>query len=293
VKLREKSTYRFRIIRLITLPDESRSWVLTHDGEDRFLLPVEYYEEYGFAEGMELRCRVDKINCTGRIFLEPEHPCYREGERYSYTFVDEEQIQDQLGNSLSKLTFKGIKGEDRQCITRLDRVPYVRGDIVEVKVYRIKKGEVMFEPIVDSGEAFMHEGLCYLFSVTGTGEGSIMVEGPGGVVSVLDAEHYMYHQLQPGSMFRGTLLKWMPGGVPLIEPEHPVYQPGEIYPFKVLRVEEADHPYEGSQQVMIVEDCFGQEIKVYPGKKFKSEMPERLHCLVERMKKGRPVLRLA
>ena len=72
--LKENGFYVFRVIKRITLPDESRFFVLESPFNTRHLLPAEFYEKYDIMPGKNIRCRVDKINCVGRIFLEPGHP---------------------------------------------------------------------------------------------------------------------------------------------------------------------------------------------------------------------------
>ncbi|MFO7723745.1 MAG: hypothetical protein R6V49_11045 [Bacteroidales bacterium] len=294
VDLKEKSTYRFRVIRLITLPDDTKCWVLTHDGEDRYLLPAAHYVDYGIAEGMALRCRVDKINCTGRIFLEPEHPHYLEGEQYTFTFLGGELQRDRLGNALRNLIFRGNHGETLECITMMDTIPFREGDFVEVRVNRIKKGKVEIEPVFPMAQEMIHEGGNYPFLVTEVREdGTISIQGPGKITAMLNADYYRHHGLVPGVQFTGTILKWTADGLPLIEPEHPYYKRGGVYLFPVLREELAEHQFEKAQRVLIVEDCFGQEIKVFPGEDAAGELPAAVRCRVERLKKGRPVVRIS
>jgi hypothetical protein len=295
VKLKEKSTYNFRVIRLITLPDDSKCWVLTHDGDDRYLLPAEYYAEYPIREEMALKCRVDKINCTGRIFLEPEHPWYREGEKYLFTYLREELQKDRVGNDLKKLIFKGIHDDIRHYVTLVKPGSFVCGDKVEVIVRRIRKGHIDFMPALAGEDLLMREGGIYVFTVTGLREdGTLEIRGPGEFATILDAEHYHHHNLTVGETFRGVFLKWMQEGYPLIEPEHPVYQPGKVFPFRVLREEGAEHGTGDQQVVMVVEDCFGNEIRVFAGGgSAAGSIPYgTIQCRVERLKRGRPVLRI-
>jgi hypothetical protein len=60
----------------------------------KHFLPAEYYTNFNFQTGDVISCRIDKINCTGRIFLEPKHPYYIEGEIYSFdvlNFIENEK----------------------------------------------------------------------------------------------------------------------------------------------------------------------------------------------------------
>lgn len=293
--LQEKQTYTFRVIRLITLPDGSQNWVLTHSGEDRYMLPAEYYTDYQIKEGLSLRCRVDKINCTGRIFLEPDHPWYQEGKMYRFTFLHGEPVPAAKTNVLKRLIFKGIHDEIRPCLTLTEFLPFTPGEVVEVLISRIKKGAVDFQPLILSTHEIMHEGGVYEFFIENVNEaGNLLITGPRETVILLESEYYKQHGLKPGVKFSGIFLHWTPEGIPHIEPLHPVYKLGKTYSFPVLREDSVDHSAGSFEQVLVVEDCFGNEIRVFR-RKVAGEiaaLPERILCRVERLKKGKPVLRV-
>ncbi|HRZ41752.1 MAG TPA: hypothetical protein P5228_03510 [Bacteroidales bacterium] len=294
--LEEKQTYRFRVIRKITLPDDSANWVLTCDGTDRYLLPEEYYTDYQIREGMELPCRVDKINCTGRIFLEPEHPWYREGERYLFRYCGSEMHHDRLGNAFLKLVFQGIQGENQIHLSQGIPAGLTPEQPVEVTIRRIRKGTVEFDLKGEGPHQLLQTGGFYTFTVQQQQEdGSLLVAGPGGVTALLDAGYYAPYRLLPGSSFRGEVRGRSANGDLLVEPEHPVYKSGEVYQFMVKRSEPAENGQKIPGRVLVVTDCFGHEIKVlmpFAGQDVFSG-PSSIACRVERFKKGRPVLRMA
>jgi hypothetical protein len=57
------------------------------------LLPVEPYNNYCIGGNSTIECRIDKINCSGKVFLEPRHPVYIEGETYDF-IVHRASIKD-------------------------------------------------------------------------------------------------------------------------------------------------------------------------------------------------------
>lgn len=294
--LQEKQTYTFRVIRLITLPDGSQNWVLTHTGVDRYMLPAEYYADYQIKEGLALRCRVDKINCTGRIFLEPEHPWYREGERYLFRYQGSETQHDRLGNAFSKLHFQGINGENQYHITPQEPPDLKPGEIAGVEIRRIRKGVLEFELQTAINNTVIAAGNWYTFTVQEKRkDGSLLIAGPGGITTLLESAWYTSYGLLPGSSFRGEVRGWSASGDLLVEPEHPVYKPGDIHPFMVTRTEVAENDHGNPYLVAVVTDCFGHEIKVlmpFTEQTTHHNIPS-VACRVERLKKGRPVLRIA
>lgn len=83
-KLEEGATYNFKYIKLVTLSDDQEYMILEDQYNIRHTVPYNYYKNYGLTIDTVVECKVDKINCTGRVFLEPKHPVYREGEVYTF-----------------------------------------------------------------------------------------------------------------------------------------------------------------------------------------------------------------
>lgn len=98
----------FKIHNLVQLQDDAWYFVLQDINGLKHFLPAENYKSYGFKTGDEITCKIDKINCTGRIYLEPKHPCYREGENYYFDVLNDAIphqkdvwiLRDILGNNI-------------------------------------------------------------------------------------------------------------------------------------------------------------------------------------------------
>ncbi|HOP12720.1 hypothetical protein [Lentimicrobium sp.] len=78
-KLEEGKTYIFSFLKLVTLADGEAYMVMEDPFGIRHMLLYRYYKQYDLQPDTAVRCRVDRINCTGRVFLEPEHPFYKPG----------------------------------------------------------------------------------------------------------------------------------------------------------------------------------------------------------------------
>ena len=50
-------------------------------------LAVKYYTHYNFTIGEQINCRLDKINCAGKIYFEPDPPFYKIGKDYFFKFL--------------------------------------------------------------------------------------------------------------------------------------------------------------------------------------------------------------
>jgi hypothetical protein len=96
----------------------------------KHFMPAAYYEAYGFKPGDEIQCKIDRINCTGRIFLEPKHPVYNEGNIYIFEVVGFNEnnserilhVKDWVGNVIEVKvggTTRDVKSVNRiQCLVK-------------------------------------------------------------------------------------------------------------------------------------------------------------------------------
>jgi len=108
LELSEGKWFPFKIHNLVQLQDDEWYYVLQDINGMKHFMPAENYERYGFNTGDEILCKIDRINCTGRIFLEPKHPYYKEGEIYFFDVIirldqgseKELIVKDLLGNSI-------------------------------------------------------------------------------------------------------------------------------------------------------------------------------------------------
>jgi hypothetical protein len=140
-RLEEGKHYQFQVVSQITLQDERSYFILEDPYKIRHLLPSWLYENYKIVTGLSISCKVDKINCTGRVYLEPEHPHYSEGHIYSFNIVRIEKksrsnklsliVTDIFNNEILVDCPNGYSSENFESI---------ESDKVTCKLVRIRKG---------------------------------------------------------------------------------------------------------------------------------------------------------
>ncbi len=82
----------------LTLPDNSNYFLVTGPDTKKYLIRAERYSHYGITAGKIIKCKIDKVNCRGKVFLEPENPWYSEGKSYSFLVMGTEVRTDNSGN---------------------------------------------------------------------------------------------------------------------------------------------------------------------------------------------------
>ncbi len=289
MRLEEGQSYRFLPLKTIVLPDMHENLILSGPDRRKYLLPLSYYQGYGLADKNEIICKVDKINCTGRVFLEPEHPVYREG--LSYTFLVEEKLHE-YGEGGEKITVR-VKDALANIINvplrLLNSVPEP-GTVITLKVERISKGKIHFSlPLPKDQMDDLNEGEWYDFvieSVETDNEGDkyFVVKDTNKKDHRLPVRYYRHYGFSPGDSFRGRIIRYSAGSHKSIEPENPWYNPGDIVE---VTVESFIKDESDTGWIAYVNDDNGFSYSVkFAGK----PLNDRVQCSVLKIRKGRPVL---
>lgn len=102
----------FKVLKQIRIPGEDMYYLLESPLGNRLLLTAKYYSSYGIVAGAIIKCIVDKINCSGKIYLEPAHPYYKVGDRYIFQVTGNEQFTDRKGREITRLFVKGSQNNE-------------------------------------------------------------------------------------------------------------------------------------------------------------------------------------
>jgi hypothetical protein len=139
--LSEGEWFPFRIHNLVQLQDDGWYYVLQDINGMKHFMFAEDYKNYGFSPGDEIACKIDRINCTGRIFLEPAHPMYIEGEIYSFDVINYSTL-----NNKNVLHVKDILGILLEIpVNSMNKFDINKEKMVRCVVKSIKKGRLILE----------------------------------------------------------------------------------------------------------------------------------------------------
>ncbi len=296
---KEGQRFQFTISNKLVLPGTDEvNFILIGPDQKKYLLPELFYVNYHLKIGQVINCTIDKINCSGKIFLEPDHPYYKIAERYDFLVLRITQTESFIGKPQMVAWVKDLHGLEWAC-------PIDKSDDIEIgyshlacRVDRIKKGELVLSlPAMTSRFMTLKTGQNYTFRIqdikTFLNEQFYILKDTIGNFHRLPVMDFIHYGMKPGQEIEATLVKYKPDGECLIEPIHPHYKIGETYKFKFVGLEKTIDLFGRVEAVITVEDIFQQTVKVKPQDwQIRSEMynPEHITCLVQRFKKGRPVL---
>ncbi len=268
-RLTEGKVYQFRILKTVSLGPDDDWYVLEDPKGYKILLPQMHYQDYGLATGNVINCRVDKVNCNGKVFLEPEHPHYQEGKEYDFLVHCRDRRKDILGED--EYYFMVTDALNKQWKVRIASKPLWNSPpgSIKCRVMRIKKGKLYLQHANDTvRSAALKIGGNHTFTIVDektdpdSGKSFYILRDETGNKHLLNKKYYRHYGFGIGSRINCRVLKKAIEGYFMLEPEHPCYKRGSEYEFPVDRLEEIIFSDGSKQKSLVLLDCFGSEIKV-------------------------------
>ncbi len=292
--LKEGREYLFIAEKEINTPDNKKHWVLKGPDNKKYLIPSSYYYDYGIIPGFKIMCRVDKINCQGKIYLEPRHPAYKEGEKYEFVISSFAIRTDISGNEEKIMIVKDLFGNEIPAPFPENSTPALyTGSKVILKVEKIYKGKpVFFQNSSPAGHfAGLRYGNTYKFFAEKIikdieGKEIIVARDPVGKIHTIPYKYYKHYKIFPGKFFRGRIIKHSRNGPWKIEPENPFYKKDQTLTLRIKSTSKV--PSENSFILRLIDE-FGFTHTVLT-----SKIPENdsVICRVLKIRKGQPLLAL-
>ena len=300
-RLTEGQTYPFRILKSVSLGPEDNWFVMQDPLGYKILMPKGFYEDYGFEAGQVIRCRVDKINCNGRMFLEPHHPFYAEGNVYHFEVVGKAKQQNILGEDEWLFRVKDRIGKLWDVRTWSRKLWESDPKVLPCLLERIKKGKLFLRIEGDHlSKPLLKTGKKYPFTIVDEkinprdGFSYFILLDEQVHKHLLKKKYYTHYRLKKGMRIQCRVDKFTSEGFFFLEPEHPCYQEGKRYNFKVHRLEELVFSDGFRQKVLVLLDCFDEEVKVHVEDQQAEMLGEResVSCHVDRIRKSRLELKI-
>ncbi len=266
VELKEGNSYTFKITGTLILPDGSESFVLMDPNNVKHLLNAQYYEAYGLKNNQEIICRIDKINCTGKIYIEPIHPHYNLGDIYNFRFYTYLDITSASNEVNSIAIFTDVLGYPVRISSYEIPGPLKSGDLVSCKVTGIRKGRVFISNDI-SGNDFtgMVPGKMYEYTINkelslGDNYDFYILENSNGKHFKLRKKFYADYNFNVGEKINARLCG--NNGEYYLEPKHPNYEVGKLYDFEILREELIDEYPNLKKKAYFLKNEHGKEIVI-------------------------------
>lgn len=272
------------------LPDGYPYFRLQDPNGFQHLLAKDLYAGYGLAVGRQVICLVSKINCSGQIFIEPEHPHYKPGCTYPF---EVKRIEFVGGTDPEHATaaLSDVFGNELYLPYGSFVIKPARGERVDCMVEKIKKGVPVVCPLAyTEGYKTLEEGRSYDFRVV-----TVMTFGRRDDYYILKRGKCRYRIRQKyfrsygfgaGDTIKCTFRR--SGGLPYLEPEHPLYTPGNEYDFEVLEITRMNLYPEGEKDMIRLKNPAGKDINAAIPEGMDVSGSRYVRCIVASIKFGVP-----
>jgi hypothetical protein len=261
--LKEGDSYRFLFYRFLDIDGED-FWVVMAPNDKKYLIEAKHYTPYLFQEGNYYTCKVDKVNCTGKVTLEPQHPHYKENQVYPFRIITQKILKNSWGEDESFITVKDIFG--REAVVSLpDHLTYSKLEEIDLKVDKIRKGELILSvPVFTGNYSHLKEGEIYSFvilSLTTIGQQRefFVLKDEQNALHYLRKKYYEDYGFQKGDLIRGLIIHPPERGKYYLEPLYPGYELGREYHFTFVREDKILRKDGTYREIFIVLDKHGKE----------------------------------
>ena len=147
MELQEGNEFSFKVEKKIILPD-GEYYILWAEFDQKYLLPIKFYYEFNIKIGDTIKCRIDKLNCNGKVFLEPEHPVYKVGDKEFFTFKDTEtRLTRKTKDKYLVRRAVGDKTDRAMTVIKDEYIAPSQDEKWFCEIIKIKKGELILSPL--------------------------------------------------------------------------------------------------------------------------------------------------
>ncbi len=296
-KMEVGTVYSFNIIDIIDISDEE-FYILKDPNEVKHLLPCELYKHYKFEIGQNILCKVDKINCVGKMYLEPENPKYSVNKSYDFNFIEEKSIVNDFGTTERHFIVCDDFDIKHQLWVSASEIKPKNGQKIKLAVAQIRKGKIMlfcqsiFYPLRKQKPKNK-----YSFRITGIA--SLLHEkeffcllDENKQLHFLRIKPFISNNYKIGDKIDATVVSTPQLGNYYLEPVYEGYEIENTYDFKFLKEEEYFHPSGEKENTWIVLDKNNKECHLFLTDKIDYKLQNHnIRATVEYIFKGKLFLR--
>ncbi len=302
MKLEEGEIHTFQVLKRISIPEEGDFFQVRHSSGRRLLIPEKYYLNYNILPGSTIKCKVDKVSCTGKVYLEPTHPYYKEGGEYPFLIIERGSCNIEENNSYKIIVEDVFQNMIEALVYHDIYSTSAVGSIINLKVLQIKKG---IPNLVHPSEQIANNyvkliGQDLQLEITektknNQNEEILILRSKEGDVATIKLKHFLAYNLSIGDVLNCTVYGYTNLGELKVEPESPFYTKGEVCDFEIVHDSPEQLELEDGHKVTItVKDVNGMYCGIWVDKALadKCYKKTRLTCRVVGFRKGRPKLEL-
>lgn len=276
----------FRLLKTVELGSKGLNFILLSPEGKKFMIPSKEYSDYNFQIGDIVKCKIDKVNCSGKVFLEPLNPHYEAGKSYRFKYEYSEEVYSDLGEKRYFIYVKDVFGKMNKILSIRNVSADFENKMI-CNVLQVKKGSLLLS--IKHNKHSVKEHNYYTFEVVErtvvNGEDSFILRDPFNSKHHISCDVYKNYKIRVGQLIKARVDKYDLRGNYKIEPKHPFFKIDDKYLFRFIEERRIGSQGDELQDVIVVDDGFGGEAYVtpYPKNFLKDNDKDKLPCVVERI----------
>ena len=258
--LNEGDFIKLTIIGETQTPKGESVFIAKHNNR-KFLLSKKLFTEKIPELNQSIDCYVDKVNCSGKIFIEPISERMLIGKTLLFKVMNRDNVYDSLGHMKSLFQLNQTDGYHATYIS----YNTISADELSCRIIEIKKSKLIIEP-TDFPTIYKYNQqiqvqIIGVKQIDALGKCYLVKDFENRIHPIL-VEKFAHYQLKLGNKIDCQILGFDKKHNLKLEPKNPVYEIGEEYKFKTLRVEDARDIAGNQFKILIVQDRFSMEASI-------------------------------
>jgi hypothetical protein len=295
IPLIEGHSYPFTITGTVELPDALEYFVLTDLNGSKHLLDKAFYFHYDLKLNMTIQCSIDRINCSGKIYIEPVHPVYKKGEVFRFPLKRFETVINSIGVEEKSAILTDIFGNEISLPSEELPQGINSGELVECRIEKIKKGRVLvsaagINSILDDFET----GKDYEFEIShivtyGKNYDYFILIHENGKKYKLRRKFFRKYNFRTGQTIVCRIDDDQ--GEKFAEPVHPFYETGKRYGFQITGKTVIQSYPDEQKEAYVLKNEYGKDILIETAKVNSKNISElTIDCRVVKIIRSRLIL---
>jgi hypothetical protein len=260
-KFKEGEYYSFIVGKKISIEEGEDFISVTDPWGKKHLLPFSRFRKYKFEEGRNIFLKVEKINCQGKVFFEPPHPCHSEGEISKFKINRVRKHQNSFGEDEWIAAVEDCLGFETEVPISNDMM-LNPDELIECRIERIEKGQVFLIPTMFDYAGNLDINSTYIFEIervrTFSEREFFILNNQLCHNLRLRLKFCKGLSFKPGQQIECSI-NLFSNGILFPDPKHPYYQYGEIYEFEIIDDSQIIGDEEESHPALEVRDKFGNK----------------------------------
>ena len=286
--LKEGDIIKVEILKEITTPKGKPAFLALYHSR-KFIISKNLFEDNQPIIGESIDCFVDKVNCSGQIYITPLFHQSIIGQIQSFKLRQKVAVIDSLGKPKYLYQLKNSKNQKAEILSYHS----IDFDQTECTIIGVKKNKLtlespLFPDFSMSQNTLIKATIIEERIINNLGKCWIAQDNKGELHPI-SKEKFQHYNLSIGERISCSILGFDKYFNYKLEPKNPIYSVGKTYEFKTLRIEQIEDETGHMNSVLIVMDQLGMDASItqIPNK---ITLSERVKARVYRINNGRVYL---